>query len=88
MAGSVSLVVFNGIIAQIIKKLGDYQKKHTTIETNQKTFFNIFALESCNTALILLVISFTPIGQIYQKSASDVIYHKEGDVILNGYFGF
>lgn len=88
MAGSVSLVVFNGVIAQVIKILGGYQKKHTTVETNQSTFLNIFALEFCNTALILLVISFTPIGQIYQSSESDVLYHKEGETKLNGYTSF
>jgi hypothetical protein len=84
---AVSIVAFNGIIARVFQALGEFQKKHTTTEQNIVSFFNIFSMEVCNMALILLVISFTPVGDIY-GTPEVALYHGEGGTRLAGYSTF
>ena len=61
--------------------------KNTIVEARQVSFINIFAVEFFNTALILLIISFTPIGQIY-GTENESLDHNDRDVQLNGYSTF
>lgn len=53
-----SVITLNGVIAKVFKRLGEYQMKHTTIETTQTAFNQIFIMEFFNTGVIILLISF------------------------------
>lgn len=57
---STSAVLINGIIADIFKILGQYEKKHTKIEEQSSSFKQIFNLEFINMGIIFLFISMDP----------------------------
>lgn len=55
-----SAVLINGVIADIFKILGQYQKKHTKIEEQSSSFRQIFNMEFINMGIIFLFISMDP----------------------------
>ena len=69
-ASSSMVVVLNGIIAKIFQRLGVYQRRHTTKDTKHASFLQILLVEFINTALILLVVSFTNAQAAFQSKGS------------------
>lgn len=62
------IVTVNAIIARLFNVLGEYQRKHTTIDSKKKSLTQILFQEVLNTGIIITFVSFDPTGFVEKVS--------------------
>lgn len=80
---AVSILVLNGLISKVFKRLVQFQMKHTKIETTKRSFIQIMTLEFLNTGIIMCLVSLTGMNKAFVKYEPYVIRPEK-----LGYAGF
>jgi hypothetical protein len=80
---AISILVLNGIISRVFKRLVQFQMKHTKIETTKRSFIQIMALEFLNTGIIMCLVSLTGLNKAFVNYEAFVIRPEK-----LGYAGF
>jgi hypothetical protein len=62
------IVTVNAIISRLFNILGEYQRKHTTIDSKKKSMTQILFQEVLNTGIIITFASFDPTGLVEKMS--------------------